>query len=119
MAGSGVRKQPTEIPLTRGGGNDGGTPITGYRVRARRTEPQGNLDHLIQQAQDAGWQLLAARYEKTRFAKQLMTRISECRGQLSEHRRDNFTGTMLRHHHHKSTQYMAQWIAAKNRLQGA
>ncbi|MBT9528630.1 MAG: glycosyltransferase, partial [Pseudomonas sp.] len=72
-----------------------------------------------QQAQDAGWQLLAARYEKTRFAKQLMTRISECRGQLSEHRRDNFTGTMLRHHHHKSTQYMAQWIAAKNRLQGA
>lgn len=26
----------------------------GPRVRARRTEPQGNLDHLIQQAQDAG-----------------------------------------------------------------
>lgn len=72
-----------------------------------------------QQAQDAGWQLLAARYEKTRFAKQLMTRINECRAQLTEHRRDNFTGAMLRHHHHKSTQYMAQWIAAKNRLPGA
>jgi hypothetical protein len=23
---------------------------------------------------------------------------------------------MLRHHHHKSTKYMAQWIEAKNRL---
>jgi len=23
---------------------------------------------------------------------------------------------MLRHHQHKSTQYMAQWIEAKNRL---
>jgi glycosyltransferase involved in cell wall biosynthesis len=72
-----------------------------------------------QQAQDAGWQLLAARYEKTQFGKRLMTRINECRGQLAEHRRNNFTGAMLRHHHHKSTQYMAQWIEAKNRLTGA
>ncbi|RMS22088.1 hypothetical protein ALP71_00796, partial [Pseudomonas coronafaciens pv. garcae] len=32
------------------------------------------------------------------------------------HRLANFTGSMLRHHHHKSTKYMAQWIEAKNRV---
>ena len=69
-----------------------------------------------QQAQTAGWTLLAARYERKDFAPLLMARIEACRRNLTEHRRDNFTGAMLRHHHHKSTQYMAQWIEAKNRL---
>jgi glycosyltransferase involved in cell wall biosynthesis len=35
---------------------------------------------------------------------------------LAQHRLNNFTGQMLQHHQHKSTQYMAQWIEAKNRL---
>jgi glycosyltransferase involved in cell wall biosynthesis len=35
---------------------------------------------------------------------------------LAAHRLDNFTGQMLMHHQHKSTQYMSQWIEAKNRL---
>jgi hypothetical protein len=69
-----------------------------------------------QQAQTAGWELLAARYERQHFAPLLMARIAECRSNLAEHRLHNFTGSMLRHHHHKSTQYMAQWIEAKNRL---
>lgn len=34
-----------------------------------------------------------------------------------ERRRKNFTGAMLRHHLHKSTHYMSQWIALKNQLQ--
>jgi O-antigen biosynthesis protein len=68
-----------------------------------------------QQAQSAGWGLLAARYERQDFAPLLMARIAECRRSLAQHRLDNFTGSMLRHHHHKSTQYMAQWIEAKNR----
>ena len=41
--------------------------------------------------------------------------IERCRTGLEQHRRNNFTGAMLRHHQHKSTQYMAQWIEAKNR----
>jgi hypothetical protein len=68
-----------------------------------------------QHAQTIGWALLAARYERQDFAPQLMARIAECRSNLAEHRLENFTGSMLRHHHHKSTQYMAQWIEAKNR----
>ena len=35
---------------------------------------------------------------------------------LDHHRNQNFIGSMLNHHHHKSTQYMAQWIEAKNKL---
>lgn len=35
---------------------------------------------------------------------------------LNKHRAQNFIGSMLNHHHHKSTKYMAQWISAKNDL---
>ncbi|MBX9912545.1 MAG: glycosyltransferase family 4 protein [Pseudomonadaceae bacterium] len=73
-------------------------------------------DAAWQQAQTAGWELLAARYERQHFAPLLLERIAECRSNLAAHRLHNFTGSMLRHHHHKSTQYMAQWIEAKNRL---
>lgn len=68
-----------------------------------------------QQAQDNGWALLAARYEYQHFAPLLMARIEECLANLQQHRLANFTGAMLRHHQHKSTKYMAQWIEAKNR----
>ena len=49
----------------------------------------------------------------------LMPYINAIMGQLDSHRRANFIGAMLNHHHHKSTQYMAQWIEAKNRLADA
>ncbi|MGY2283897.1 glycosyltransferase [Pseudomonas gingeri] len=68
-----------------------------------------------QQAQADGKALLAARYDRHFHGPALVARIEQCRQQLVRHRRDNFTGAMLRHHHHKSTQYMAQWIEAKNR----
>lgn len=68
-----------------------------------------------QQAQDHGWALLAARYERSRVGERLMQRIDACLANLAEHRLQNFTGAMLRHHQHKSTKYMAQWIEAKNR----
>jgi glycosyltransferase involved in cell wall biosynthesis len=66
-------------------------------------------------AQAQGLQLLASRYQRTRHGPALIARINECRQHLSSIRRDNFTGSMLRHHQHKSTQYMSQWIEAKNR----
>lgn len=34
---------------------------------------------------------------------------------LALHRQNNFIGSMLNHHHHKSTKYMSQWIEAKNK----
>ncbi|WP_286264552.1 glycosyltransferase [Thalassotalea atypica] len=36
---------------------------------------------------------------------------------LAQHRANNFTGAMLNHHSHRSTQFMSQWIEAKNKLE--
>jgi glycosyltransferase involved in cell wall biosynthesis len=69
-----------------------------------------------QQAQRQGVRLLAERYAAKPHQEALIQRLQALGGQLAAHRLGNFTGTLLRHHHHKSTQYMAQWIEAKNRL---
>ncbi|MBK5437480.1 glycosyltransferase [Pseudomonas sp. TH32] len=66
-------------------------------------------------AQETGRALLASRYAQGTHGPALVARLEQCRSELAEHRRRNFTGSMLRHHLHKSTQYMAQWIEAKNR----
>lgn len=44
-----------------------------------------------------------------------LAKLDELFNELSQHRSNNFTGTMLRYHLHRSTQYMSQWIEAKNR----
>ncbi|GKT12047.1 MAG: hypothetical protein ISEC1_P1021 [Thiomicrorhabdus sp.] len=67
-------------------------------------------------AQAVGFNTVKTRYIQPKqrqqdFLGQLHT-ITQC---LPEHRQSNFIGAMLNHHHHKSTQYMAQWIEAKNR----
>jgi len=54
-------------------------------------------------------------YNKTLLGNKLIIAVNQLRDNLSKHRRDNFTGAMLRHHSHKSTKYMAQWIEAKNK----
>ncbi|MGX9379358.1 glycosyltransferase [Pseudomonas sp. JQ36] len=65
-------------------------------------------------AQQAGVALLNARYRQADHGPALIARLQHCRDNLTALRRANFTGSMLRHHLHKSTQYMAQWIEAKN-----
>jgi len=67
------------------------------------------------EAQHHGDQLLKAQYDPAQHGPALIDRLNACRRELAARRRDNFTGAMLRHHAHKSTQYMAQWIEAKNR----
>ncbi|WP_296257425.1 MULTISPECIES: glycosyltransferase family 4 protein [unclassified Pseudomonas] len=70
---------------------------------------------LWEQAQRAGWQVLQARFRHEQHCAALVARIHELLENLEAHRAANFTGAMLRHHQHKSTQYMSQWIEAKNR----
>lgn len=41
--------------------------------------------------------------------------ITEIEGNLEQHRNQNFVGLMLNHHSHRSSQFMSQWIAAKNK----
>ncbi|WP_431061183.1 glycosyltransferase [Pseudomonas abietaniphila] len=67
-----------------------------------------------QQAQLDGFAVLKARFRHEQHCASLIERINQLRDNLPAHRTANFTGAMLRHHQHKSTQYMAQWIEAKN-----
>lgn len=45
-----------------------------------------------------------------------MASLSHVEAGLVEHRNNNFTGKMLRHHTMKSAMYMSQWIEVKNKL---
>jgi O-antigen biosynthesis protein len=67
-------------------------------------------------ARQQGLANLTALYAAAPHRAYLYTRLTELRAQLDAKRTRNFIGAMLRHHSLKSTQYMAQWIEAKNKL---
>ncbi|MAN52486.1 MULTISPECIES: glycosyltransferase [unclassified Marinimicrobium] len=69
-----------------------------------------------QSAQIQSRTTLAQRFSPQRFEGVLLDRLRTLQTTLVDHRRRNIVGTMLRHHQHRSTQYMSQWIEAKNRL---
>jgi len=66
-------------------------------------------------AQKQGYQLIKTNFNKDKIQAKLLGRILIIQNNLDTHRSNNFIGQMLQHHHMKSTQYMAQWIEAKNR----
>ena len=70
---------------------------------------------LWQQKQQHGYQLIKANFNKDEIQLKLLARIVDIDDNFDSHRANNFVGQMLQHHHLKSTQYMAQWIEAKNR----
>lgn len=67
------------------------------------------------ESQLRGYELLARRFAPQQHANALSKAINRIRGNLDWHRRNNFTGRMLQHHLHASTQYMSRWIECKNR----
>lgn len=62
-----------------------------------------------------GLSLIAQRFDYAEHAPRLMACVNALQQNLAQHRQQHFYGLMLRHHTLKSTQYMAQWIEAKNR----
>ncbi|MBQ4844679.1 glycosyltransferase [Pseudoalteromonas sp. MMG005] len=66
-------------------------------------------------AQNAGNKLLEHHYDSQQLEAQLLEKIQRTIAHLNEHRNQNFTGQMLKHHTMQSTKYMAQWIEAKNK----
>jgi hypothetical protein len=69
----------------------------------------------IKHAQLAGNTLLNTVYDRVKLSAALINKIDVISNDLSAHREKNFTGQMLKHHTMRSTQYMAQWIAEKNK----
>jgi glycosyltransferase involved in cell wall biosynthesis len=55
-------------------------------------------------------------FEQVKHFEALSNCVVELLANLEQHRQLNFIGTMLNHHHHKSTKYMSQWIEAKNKV---
>lgn len=70
---------------------------------------------LWQAAQANGKSILHKHFVSDSAVSILCKTLEELLVNITQHRRENFIGTMLRHHSHKSTQYMSQWIEAKNR----
>lgn len=71
---------------------------------------------LWQQCQNNGFDIIQTVFNAEEHGNALISRITDCLNTLDTHRLNNFTGAMLRHHHHKSTEYMARWIETKNSL---
>jgi hypothetical protein len=71
---------------------------------------------LWQQKQQQGFIILAQRFAANEHQSRVWQQLMDVQQQLAQHRLSNFTGAMLRHHQHRSTQYMAQWIEAKTKL---
>ena len=59
--------------------------------------------------------LLHARYNDQTLGVQLIEKITKTERNLVQHRLNNFTGGMLKHHSMMSTKYMSQWISEKNK----
>ena len=68
-----------------------------------------------QQAADNGAIIIQNCYSKQLLSQRLATAIDTLIVNFDSRRSENFVGQMLRHHQHKSTKYMAQWIEAKNK----
>ena len=67
------------------------------------------------QAQKNGAYILNRLYDSKSLGKQFIETIIKTEENLEQHRLNNFTGSMLKHHTMMSTKYMSQWIAEKNR----
>jgi glycosyltransferase involved in cell wall biosynthesis len=67
------------------------------------------------EAQENGTALLHANYDAKVLGYEFIKKILEVEKNLKQHRLDNFSGAMLKHHSMMSTKYMSQWIAEKNK----
>lgn len=68
-----------------------------------------------QQAQERGIQVFNERFANPKMGTLLLEKMEDIRINLEEHRRQNFIGSMLRHHTNNSTKYMSKWIEEKNK----
>ena len=98
-----------------------GTMVWGCAISA---DPQQFADAAIEvytdaarwsQVQAHGQHIAKARFDAAEWLPRLPQLLEAAITQLAEHRKQHFIGRMLRHHHHRSTEFMSRWIEAKNR----
>lgn len=59
--------------------------------------------------------LCAERFDCATWRQRLPEVLGHAQRHCHAHRETNFIGQMLRHHHHRSTEFMSRWIEAKNK----
>jgi glycosyltransferase involved in cell wall biosynthesis len=104
----GIEGMQTDLPWAGEIANDA-TTIADAAVRLYQNF------HIWQVASDLGQKNALLLFEKNKHFEVLSNRLATIQKDLGEHRQNNFIGSMLNHHHHKSTKYMSQWIEAKNK----
>lgn len=86
-------------------------------------EPQQIADQAVKlyndellwlQCRENGFSIIERNFNKTILQQKMLEAVDYQLENLQALRQKNFTGAILRHHIHKSTQYMSQWIEAKN-----
>jgi len=66
-------------------------------------------------AQNNGFKIVNTWFNKENNQQTLLKRIVDAKEHLESNRQKNFTGLMLHHHQHRSTEFMSRWIEAKNK----
>ncbi|MDQ7001280.1 MAG: glycosyltransferase, partial [Ghiorsea sp.] len=61
-----------------------------------------------------GFKIIQQYFNRQKNQQAVLQTILETQNHLEEHRQANFIGSMLNHHHHRSTEFMSRWIEAKN-----
>ncbi|MBE9532947.1 MAG: glycosyltransferase family 4 protein [Proteobacteria bacterium] len=74
-----------------------------------------NNESAWQAKQNLAMPLLQNQYDSKILGERLINKINDIEQNLAQHRLNNFTGSMLKHHTMTSTKYMSQWIAEKNK----
>jgi glycosyltransferase involved in cell wall biosynthesis len=64
--------------------------------------------------QAAGIKILKRRFDRSHWWAQLPKIIQQAQANMATRRSANFIGQMLRHHQHRSTEFMSRWIEVKN-----
>ncbi|MBC2605304.1 glycosyltransferase [Pelagicoccus albus] len=68
-------------------------------------------------AQACGYAIARNRFSEKEWMPKLPSLLSEAFEERDSRRSHNFVGQMLRHHQHRSTEFMSRWIEAKNSSQ--
>jgi len=66
--------------------------------------------------QTRGFDIIKNQFLTEHHLDALISKIVATRANLQSHRVANFHGMMMRHHMHRSTEFMSRWIESKNKL---
>jgi glycosyltransferase involved in cell wall biosynthesis len=66
-------------------------------------------------AQQKGFAILNARFQRRLFEEDFINTILEVQANITLHRKNNFLGAMLQFHTMRSTEYLSRWIEEKNK----